>query len=179
MGDYANLGSFFVAICAVYWAIHEHRANSSAKRVEHINGLFREILSIQIAHQSQNFDDSANRKLAELRIHSFKMWVLEEMWMWLEDLKRRRNKIEKSCIRRILRKFCRDDKILIEGWDNTLSSHLRQSPQEAWIEFVQWRGCYHPGFYEEVSRQLGEQGIALEGLRPVQIDADGPRTSSV
>jgi len=148
--DWIAVGSFIIAIGSLaiaYWQFHNTRAIT---KLAHMNGLFRDALRLEFDYHNTPNTNAAERAIAADKLISYKTWVLEEMWIWLHDLKvERRSWFPEARKKR---------KGIIGNWTNTLNYHIEQVDSIHWPGFVESRGCYHIGFYSDVIRHLRTKG---------------------
>ncbi|MDT8758658.1 hypothetical protein MZO42_08105 [Sphingomonas psychrotolerans] len=107
-------------------------------RASHMNTLFREFLRLEFDYFNQPANQAGQGPAWE-SLRSYKMWVLEEIWIWLDSQQHRVFPMQPGRANR--------HRELLAGWDATLKYHLGNRPdQKTWDEFYRNRKCYHKGF---------------------------------
>lgn len=132
-----------IGVIGVALAWRSYRVTVDSAKSSHMNALFRDYLRLQFdffnADKERPRDGNAWRSL-----FSYKMWVLEEIWIWVDDQRFRSFPVQP---RRSEKHRC-----LLIGWHDTLVFHLKDRPSErGWREFIANEGCYAPGFVAFVS----------------------------
>jgi hypothetical protein len=109
-----------------------------ASRASHMNTLFREFLRIEFDYFNQP-GNAPGKGPAWESLRSYKMWVLEEIWIWLDGQQHRVFPLQPARANR--------HRELLVGWEATLRYHLQNRADAAtWSDFYANRKCYHKGF---------------------------------
>lgn len=115
------------------------------ERASHMNTLFREFLRLEFDFFNANCEEGESKDKALDSLASYKMWVLEEIWMWTDENRHKVFILRPESTNRLHR--------AVENWHATLEYHLhRNASLHAWEEFWADRKCYHAGFVEFAER---------------------------
>jgi hypothetical protein len=111
--------------------------NSTAISKKHeMNAMFREFLKLDYEYSVESCK-SDNISKSEKKLRAYKMWVLEEVYIWLKDLRGKRIHYK-----------------LIDDWEKTIIFHLNSESHEkinlvignSWKYFDRHRKCYDDDF---------------------------------
>jgi hypothetical protein len=161
-GDWIALagvvGGLAVALVTLHFAresfhsaLRNYEDNARGARLAHMHKLFGDYLGHELEYQFANAGGGpasapAATGLGEAKrsLNAFKMYSLEEMWLWLENEQRQepRTPLERS-----------DRERLVTGWTNTIRYHLAKSTDEDLARFLVNRDCYSDGFVHLVLDQ--------------------------
>lgn len=120
----------------------QYRSSIRAASLSHVNGLFRDLLRLEFDFYNAPNPNHDDRVSARSRLAAYKMWVLEELWLWLK-LKKSERPITAGA-RAAHTRF-------IENWTDTLDYHARRNSEDDWNNFKAARLCYDATFYTHVS----------------------------
>lgn len=111
------------------------------ERASHMNSLFREFLRLEFDFYNADHSDEESCRRARETLRSYKMWVLEEIWMWADE-----NRHKVFLLRPGMTNGLRN---AVANWDETIKYHLhRDAEMSSWADFELNQGCYHKGFVE-------------------------------
>lgn len=143
-------------------AVRSYRDNARSTRLAHMHRLFGDYLGHEFNYQVAQ-EQGAKEITSKHSLAAFKMYTLEEMWLWLE---REERDTPVTDLER------HDHERLIRGWRSTIDYHLGKSDEANLVGFVLHRGCYSPQFValvldHRVSRELFQRwdGEAIEVYR--------------
>lgn len=137
LGIGANAATI-AGVTGVFFAWVSFTHTRDTNRASHMNSLFRDMLRLEFDFYNATEPRSENSD-AFRSLFSYKMWVLEEIWMWVDGQRWRPFLLQPQ------RKAAHDR--LLRGWRDTLIYHLqRKASERGWRDFINNQGCYHPGF---------------------------------
>jgi hypothetical protein len=137
LGDSANLATI-AGVIGIALAWLSYRQTIQSGRASHMNALFRDFLRLEFDFFNADDPKSLNSD-AWRSLFSYKMWVLEEIWIWVDSQRFRLFPMQPG----------RADahRKLLAGWHETLRFHLgHRATQTGWRDFIDNEGCYAPGF---------------------------------
>ncbi len=139
-----------VGIIAVVIAWQTYRRTKRKDRRERMNAVFRDFLRMDFDFHVADGAGTLNagRNEALRRLHSHKMWTLEEVWIWLRIEKRRLGWHPLPTIfrRRRIRAF-------IDNWHHTIAFHLHsETLPDGFKRFLEAGECYEADFVAHVIR---------------------------
>lgn len=85
----AGLG-VFIAFVSTIIAIMVYRRARKSEDLAHINAMFREMLAMEFQLYCTQFDSNEGVEKALSRFDRYKLWVLEELWLWVDRRKKLR-----------------------------------------------------------------------------------------
>ena len=141
---WANLATVLgiaFAVTTLALAYIQYRSSLRAASLSHVNSLFRDLLRLEFDYYNSSSQSSSDRASARARLGSYRMWVLEELWLWIEAKKRDFGRMSSSG----------ENAVFIDNWLETLNFHARRNSTADWIDFQDAKGCYHPEFVAYVS----------------------------
>jgi hypothetical protein len=139
-GELINLVGVLIALAALLatlgLGIKSYKDDARATRLGHMHRLFGDYLAHEFDYQLAR---RGGEHLSEARrsLNAFKMYTLEEMWLWLENEQR---------YRAVWPRARADRERLVTGWTNTIEYHLSKSTVEDICKFLLARRCYSEGF---------------------------------
>jgi hypothetical protein len=142
MSDWIAVVALVVGFGSFLLAYRTYRDNARAVRLAHMHKLFSDYLGHELDIQLE--PDSDNKSNATVSLNAFKMYTLEEMWLWLKNEKQ---------LRPLTRRRQNDHKRLVNGWTNTIRYHIAKSEQRDVAGFVLHRRCYSSEFVHYVLDQ--------------------------
>jgi len=132
-----------VALATLWLGLRSYRDNARSTRLAHMHTLFGAYLEHELDFQLAK-GAGQNVEEAERLLAAFKMYTLEEMWLWLENEERHPPKGDHAR---------RDHDRLITGWKNTILYHIGKGTARELLGFLRARQCYSPGFVKLVRQQ--------------------------
>ncbi|MDE8653510.1 hypothetical protein [Novosphingobium album (ex Liu et al. 2023)] len=143
--SFLDMGANFAAIAGmigliIAWVSYKHSV--SLAMTSSMNALFRDYLRLEYDSLSDARADGALSDEAVKVLHSYKMWVMEEIFLWND--RRWRRWFVRSTIPCGVRFDQRFREMI--NWDATIIFHINNRQAVCADELVESRSCYSPGF---------------------------------
>lgn len=87
--SYAMMAGVAIAAFSAWVALRTYRRGKAAAREAQINQMFREMLAMEFQLYCTSFQPPRAMEAAMERFDRYKMWLLEELWLWVEERKKR------------------------------------------------------------------------------------------
>ena len=123
-----------VGVVAISIAWLTYRWTITANRASHMSNLFREYVQMAFTYYDKDVARDETHA-AYSYLADYKMWVLEEIWIWT------------TRVHPLTRRWLPRHKRLIENWRCTIIHQLHRDETAAlWEDFTASRVCYHRDF---------------------------------
>ncbi len=150
LADVASLATIIgapLALLALVIGVATLRSGARAARFQHMHSLFKDYLRLQFEYSQAALQPGVDTTELRKKLGSFKMYTLEEMYIWVRK--------ERGLNLRWLWSPFR--KRYIDGWQATIDWHLDDSSDEDFAELAKATACYGSGFLGLVRRSQGRR----------------------
>lgn len=155
--EWIALSGVFIAVAAAVVAWLSYQTSKREARLAHVNGLFREMLMMEFEYHNNLPAGAEERKQSYYRVMSHKMWVLEELWTWLQEF---RSWTQRPWFFETRRRAHHE---IAADWEETIAHHIRVRDDWHLTHFFGIaEGCYAEGFKAFVSKKREEKKAVLE-----------------
>jgi hypothetical protein len=127
LSSIATIIGVLIAVLGGYLALRSYRSANRMASHAHMHALFRDYLRTQFDFElglislGAGRDTAASRERLGRDVAPLKLYVLEEMWVWLSDQRRGRDEWR---VARALSSRIRHRKWANDAWANTILSHI-------------------------------------------------------
>jgi hypothetical protein len=155
LADFASLATIIgapLALLALIVGVATLRSGARAARFQHMHSLFKDYLRLQFEYSQAALQPGVDATALRKKLGSFKMYTLEEMYIWLR-------KERGLNLRWLWSPFRRR---YIDGWQATIDWYLDDRSDEDFDDLAKAVACYGSGFLELVGRsQARRKGQAF------------------
>lgn len=161
----ANLATILgvaVAVLAGLIALRTYRSSNRNADNAHMHALFRDYQRIRFDHELACSQGSDGEGLSDVAA-SIKLYVLEEMWVWVAAQRRRYH--DWFGVRDLKRVRWRRQSL--NAWCATINSHIKIDQAEVLENLEANSDCYSPGFLQYLAANFEDPRFkALQAIKP-------------
>ena len=150
-----------LALAGVSVALFTYVGTAATARLSHMHNMFKGYLELEFEYRTlapyspvDRFTASRRRQMRDV-LGSYKMYVLEEMHLWL--WREKRLNILYALPWTHTRKH-------LQGWDKTLEWHLKRCSINDRARFNEAKDCYGPSFQEEARKAWKDGSLPRESV---------------
>lgn len=136
-----------VAVCSALVAWGAYRRSKSASAEAQINAMFREMLAMEFQLYCTSFASTVMVSKALSRFDRYKLWVLEELWIWVD---KRDKSLPWFGKKRARAKAANKD------WADVISVHIIRCSEETKIRPWGLEAGYHSQFQNYLQNVIGQ-----------------------
>lgn len=152
--DVATIIGVLLGATTLVAAYRQYQSSKRASRLVHVNSLFRDFLRLEFDFHNVPHGDVVERDAARRTLQSYRMWVLEETWLWLRGVNKRRRWTAKGRAQKLE---------LTQTWNATIDYHATRLTPKGWQDFEDSEPCYSPGFHAHVMALKLRRNLPVSG----------------